>query len=165
MHSWRVLILPFLEQSEVYSAYNFSEPWNGPNNAKLADRVGSIFRRPEASGSRFIDFVAVVGNDTVFPGDRSLALGEIKDGTSRTIMFAEIAHSDIPWMEPRDLMLEQMTFRVNASDGRGIGSYYQDVRVAMVDGSVRVLKESIKADRLRALLTANGGEVLDKDPF
>jgi Protein of unknown function (DUF1559) len=45
IHSWRVLILPFLEQQELYRAYNFDEPWNGPNNRKLASRVGKIYLR------------------------------------------------------------------------------------------------------------------------
>ena len=42
MHSWRVLILPLLEQRTTYDAYDFAEPWDGPNNRRLADRVGRI---------------------------------------------------------------------------------------------------------------------------
>src|SRR5437016_5175694 len=37
-HSWRVLILPFIEQQRLYNEYNFDEPWDGPNNRKLASR-------------------------------------------------------------------------------------------------------------------------------
>ena len=36
MHSWRVLILPYLDRDDLYKAYNFTEPWDGPNNKKLA---------------------------------------------------------------------------------------------------------------------------------
>jgi Protein of unknown function (DUF1559) len=43
MHSWRVLILPFLAQQELYRAYNFDEPWNGPNNRNLESRIGNIY--------------------------------------------------------------------------------------------------------------------------
>lgn len=47
MHSWRVLILPFLEQQNLYAAYHFDEPWDGPNNRKLAGRIGQVFRRSD----------------------------------------------------------------------------------------------------------------------
>ena len=43
-HSWRVLILPFVEQKALYKRYNFDEPWNGPNNRKLAGRRPDVIR-------------------------------------------------------------------------------------------------------------------------
>ncbi|HZW34640.1 MAG TPA: DUF1559 domain-containing protein [Isosphaeraceae bacterium] len=49
MHGWRVLILPFLEQSAVYNQYDFSEPWDGPNNPRMtrsAAMIRLICRRP-----------------------------------------------------------------------------------------------------------------------
>ena len=52
MHSWRVLILPFLEQRELYNAYNFAEPWDGPNNRKLADGSGGSTSAPAWSRIR-----------------------------------------------------------------------------------------------------------------
>jgi hypothetical protein len=167
MHSWRVLILPFLEQGALYNAYNFAEPWNGPNNARLGTRVGNIFRRPDArEDSVMTSFVAVVGPETGFTGVKSLKLEEIGDGTSKTIMFVEIANSDIHWMEPRDLAFSRLSFKVN--DPRqpgGIGSTYGDVRIALMDGSVRQLKDGISPRVLRALLTASGGEPITLDEF
>jgi hypothetical protein len=166
MHSWRVLLLPFLEQSGIYNAYNFDEPWDGPNNAKLAGRIGNIFRRPEAAGdSVMTSFVAVVGPETVFPGARPLKFEELGDGTPKTILFVEMRDADIPWMEPRDLAFDRMNFKVNSPDGRGIGSPYGDARIALADGSVRVLKDSLDQKIVRSLLTANGGEVVDQDGF
>ena len=161
MHSWRVLLLPFLEQHTVYAAYNFAEPWDGPNNRKLADKVGSIYRRPgDEPGSTLTQFVAVVGEETVFPGARSLKFDEITDGSSKTILFVEVADSDIPWMEPRDLAFDRMPMRVNAPGTHAprIGSTYPDVRVAFADGMVHRIKDSTAPATLRALLTARGGE-------
>jgi len=166
MHSWRVLLLPYLNQSEVYNAYNFNEPWDGPNNSKLAGRIGSIFRRPESeTDSEMTSFVAVVGPETAFPGARSLKLEDIGDGTSNTIMFVEIPKSNIPWMEPRDLSFDRMSFKVNATDGRGIGSPYGDARIALMDGMVKTVKNNFSPKLLKALLTANGGEVVNPDSF
>jgi hypothetical protein len=41
MHSWRVLMLPFIDHVQVYDEYDFAEPWDGPHNRKLADRIYS----------------------------------------------------------------------------------------------------------------------------
>jgi hypothetical protein len=166
MHSWRVLILPFLEQSGLYNAYNFDEPWDGPNNAKLAGQIGRTFRRPEAPGdSVMTSFVAVVGPETVFPGARPMKFEEVGDGAAETILFVEVCDADIPWMEPRDLRFDRPDFRINAPGGRGIGSPYGDARIALADGSVRELKDCLDPKIVRALLTANGGEVVDLDGF
>ena len=167
MHSWRVLLLPYLDQHELYAAYNFAEPWDGPNNRKLADKgAGNIFRRPEDEpGSPLTRFVAVVGEETVFPGARSIKLDDITDGTNKTILFVEVADSDINWMEPRDLAFDRMPMRVNAPGMRAprIGSTYPDVRVAFADGMIRRIKDAISPATLRALLTARGGEPIADD--
>lgn len=39
VHSWRVLIQPYMHHEEVFERYDFSEPWNGPHNAALAKSV------------------------------------------------------------------------------------------------------------------------------
>jgi hypothetical protein len=166
MHSWRVLLLPYLEQSEVYNAYNFSEPWNGPNNSKLAGRIGSIFRRHDSNEDPTkTSFVAIVGAETAFPVARALKLEDIGDGTSNTIMFVEIPNSDISWMEPRDLVFDHMSFKVNPPRGRGIGSPLGAARIALVDGSVRNLKDNVDPKVLRALITANGGETVKAEEY
>lgn len=52
-HSWRVLVLPYVEQSDLHEAYSFAEPWDGPNNRKLAGRMPRLFafRGTERPGS------------------------------------------------------------------------------------------------------------------
>ena len=66
------------------------------------------------------------------PGSRTLTVEDIKDGTKSTIMFVEIANSDINWMEPRDLVFDQMSFRVNDPKGKGLGSPYGGTRIALM---------------------------------
>jgi Protein of unknown function (DUF1559) len=86
IHSWRVLILPFLEQQELYSAYNFAERWNGPNNRNLTSRVGSIYLRSglESDQIHTTSFVAVVGPQTaVRTGD----MGNTRSGTWVTVSW------------------------------------------------------------------------------
>ena len=49
MHSWRILILPYLEGPSAYQGYDFNEPWDGPNNRQLAEQIPGVFRCPEAT--------------------------------------------------------------------------------------------------------------------
>ena len=64
MHSWRVLILPWLEQKAIYDQYRFDEPWDGPNNRKLHDLIVSPYACPSHPGRRdSTSYVTVVGAD------------------------------------------------------------------------------------------------------
>ena len=54
---------------EVYAAYDFGEPWDGPNNRRLIARMPDIFRCPTDSHAPAgtTNYVAVVGNETAWP--------------------------------------------------------------------------------------------------
>ncbi len=169
-HSWRTLLLPYLEYGDLYNAYNLEQPWDSPDNLRLARNPGrslNTFRRPEDPdpGSILTKFVAVVGPRTAFPGAGSLRFDDITDGLPNTISFVEIAESDILWSEPRDLPFDRMSFRLNDPDhpALSIGSPYGDARGAFADGSVRHLDDSLTPPVLRALLTANGGEPIERN--
>ena len=162
MHSWRVLILPFLEQRELYDAYDFAEPWDGPNNRKLADRVGMIYLRSglESGHDRTTSFVAVVGPETAWRGAESLSYKDLAEGTKDTLMVVEVPDGQFRWMEPRDLRFDRMSFRINDGSGRGLGSRLGGARVVSADGMVRTLPDGFDPVKLRAMLTADGGEAI-----
>ena len=109
MHSWRVLILPFLHYEKLYQQYDFAEPWNGPKNSLLAKRIPHEYRCPAAqeANSWATSYVAVVGPATAWPGSKCVRFQDIKDGTSDTILLVEVADATIPWMEPRDMRFER----------------------------------------------------------
>jgi hypothetical protein len=165
MHSWRVLILPFLEQKDLYNAYNFAEPWDGPNNRRLADKVGRIYLRSGLEGGqdRSTSFVAVVGPGTAWPGSKPLSVKDVGDGTSNTLLAVEVPDGQFSWMEPRDLRLDAMSLRINDGSGRGLGSRLGGARVVSADGTVRTLPDDLDPALLRAMMTANGGEAIDWD--
>ncbi len=112
MHSWRVLILPQLGQEELYQAYDFTEPWNGTHNRKLHDRIVDVYRCPKnkQSDSTVTTYVAVVGDETMWPEGKRVTFSDIHDGETSTIFIIEISNSDIHGMEPRDLRFEEMSF-------------------------------------------------------
>lgn len=169
MHSWRVLILPYLDGSTVYRQYRFDEPWNGPHNRLLADQyVGNIFYCPGAphcDHSHFTDYVAVVGPETAFPGSRTTNLKDFQDGTENTILVVETANSEIHWMEPRDLRMEDMSFEVNDQARPSISSRHPQGPAVVFADQVRAyrLSSSVRAETVKALATIAGQEPVSMD--
>ncbi len=105
-------------------------------------------------------FVAVVGPRTVFPGATSRRIKDITDGTTNTILIAEMSESGIHWMEPRDLDFNEMSFQVNDPSGKSIRSKHRGIaHAALADGSVRAISEDIDPEVLKTLLTIADGEI------
>ena len=171
MHSWRVLILPYIEEHALYQAYKFDEPWDGPNNRRLARMTPALLTScPSWDGDSWSGtacYVAVVGPDTMWPGAGSRESGEIMDEPANTLMLVEAPDAGIHWIEPRDLTVEQLT----EIAGRGVGgrgndphksdSYYwwtAGWHAVFADGHVEFLNDRIPPDVLRAATTAAGGE-------
>jgi hypothetical protein len=162
-HSWRVLILPYIEQESLFREYDFNEPWDGPNNRKLASRMPKIYRFSPLSDSEspVTNYLAVVGEGTLWPGDGSATLEDVTDGLGQTIQIVENSGLGVHWMEPRDLEFATMSFELGRPDG--VSSWYQDPAIVTADGSVRLLKRELRPETLRALLTIRGGERLEEN--
>jgi hypothetical protein len=166
MHSWRVLLLPFMEESDLFEQYRFDEPWDGPNNRKLHMPVW-CYRCPSATDNDVAtNYVAVVGPATAWPGTKSTKFSDFADGTSNTIMVVEIANSGIHWMEPRDLHVVQMNTKINGKPGQGISSNHPTgACVLFADGSARFLYDNLPPETVKALLTIDGGEKVSPDDW
>lgn len=165
MHSWRVLLLPFLGQTQVYKEYRFDEPWNSSNNSKLGLRLAGLYVCPEEYGLKgrnrvtMTSYVAVLGPDTMWPGNGAVKFSDVKDGSGKTISVVEIKNSGIHWLEPRDLEFSSMASTVNHPSIPGISSVHKKgAKVLFVDGHVWFLSEDLPAQTIQALLTRNGGE-------
>ncbi|HLA85506.1 MAG TPA: DUF1559 domain-containing protein [Thermoguttaceae bacterium] len=166
MHSWRVLILPFLDQEELYKKYRFDEPWDGPNNKILVNEMPPCYRCPNQPAGFHLgetNYVAVVGPRAAWRTDRAVVREEIRDGDLWTILVVETKDSGIPWTAPRDLPWPPMPTQVNPSSGAGISSRHPGGAMALfADGYVYFLPDSNK--KVAAMLTIDGGEpVTEKD--
>ncbi len=153
--SWRVLILPYIEQDVLYKQFKLDEPWDSPNNRPLLDRMPAIYASGrKQSGQTTTRFRVFVGPGAAFERNVHTRMIEMIDGTSNTIMVVEAADA-VPWTKPDELdfpVMAQMT-----KLGRSPGA---PVLVLMGDGSVRVLSRATGDPVLRAMLTRNGGEVV-----
>lgn len=174
-HSWRVLILPYLERQDLYQKYRFDEPWDGPHNKSLVAEIPAVYRCPTETGLRgescTTSYVMLVGPHAISDGPTARRLADITDvdehdGGSNTIVLVEAAGRGINWMEPRDLNVEEMTFCITClRDGEAactendITSCHEGMTcVAFSDGSVRCLSPNVDRTLLKALTTIDGGE-------
>jgi prepilin-type processing-associated H-X9-DG protein len=163
MHSWRVLILPYVGHQALYDQYDFSEPWDGPNNSRLAAQMPQFFRCPSdpATGGTTTDYVGVSGPGTMFDGPKSANFALIRDGSSNTLAVVEFAGGGVNWMEPRDLDASQLAGVVSPPDGQNISSYHPGgANAAFADGHVQFLSGAINVQVLKALTTIAGSEAV-----
>jgi hypothetical protein len=165
MHSWRVLILPFLEQTALYNQYDFREPWNGPNNITLLNRMPLIFSCPSrfSSPTNLTSFVAITGPGTMFPGAASVRFADVTDGPARTLMMVEVNNQNIPWTAPVDLDVRTMSLKVNDPSVPGISSTHPHGAHICLGESRHFLREEVSADALRALITIAGRDGVGYD--
>jgi hypothetical protein len=164
MHSWRVLVLQFIDE-DLYRQYSFNEPWDGPNNRRLADKIRGIYHCPSDPGSPDNrSFVAVVGPGTAWPATGSVKTSDMRDGPENTIWVVETAESGINWMEPRDLTFGQMDFHVNGESRNSISSCHTgSANVISADCRVIVLRDTLQPETVRAMLTIAGDETISPD--
>lgn len=161
MHSWRVLILPFIEERSLYESYDFNEPWNGPHNSKLADKMPNIFHMPsEPPSSSMTNIVAIAGPGTAFPGSQSTRKADFTDGLDNTILLTEITDSKINWLEPKDLHVEEMSFTINDKQKPSLSCSRKRGPFVVFGDSIHTHQVSalLQPEALRALTTIAGAE-------
>jgi len=139
-HSWRILLLPYIGEYELYKDYNFDEPWDGPNNRNLQTRMPKYYAcpsDPENLERGRTNYFAVVGRDTAFPGAKPTKIDDVSRPRDQSILVVEAIGQDINWMEPRDLSFDNMSFEINDPNLPSISSKHQAHNVVMVDGTIQ----------------------------
>jgi hypothetical protein len=111
--SWRVLILPYLEEDRLYQQFHLDEPWDSPHNVALLSSMPRVFSAPtdlpvEARAEPFSTFYQVfTGEGTAFEGYQGLRLPQdFPKGTSNTFLVVEAGQA-VPWTKPDDLSYPQ----------------------------------------------------------
>ncbi len=161
LHSWRTLILPFLElgSDELYESIDFSKPWDDPANAKARDTVVQVYQCPSADpADGLTTYLGVVGPDCAFSGPESRTLADITDDNHSTLMYVDAPlDRAVHWMSPVDVSENELLSLGDDSNIQHPGG----VNAAFVDGSVRFLYLDFDPDELRAILTIAGGESVE----
>ena len=152
-YSWRVALLPYLEQIVLYRQYHFDEPWDGPHNRKLLAQMPAVFRGwEEPADSTNSCYFVLTGPGTIFDGREGTTFAQIRDGLSNTILAVE-AKRDIPWTKPEDIPYDAQKPLPK------LGGYFEGgFHVAMADGSVPFLSSTASEKILRLLITKADGQ-------
>ncbi|CAN5690205.1 hypothetical protein BH23PLA1_BH23PLA1_05320 [soil metagenome] len=162
--SWRVSILPFLEQQAVFAAYNFDVAWDhSSNNTAINARISTYVcpSEPTRAGEELhTHYQMITGPGTMFdPARRAVtSFGDITDGSSNTLFIVESRQS-VHWASPQDIVIDTTNPAGTPSPAPG-SSHPGGYNAAMVDGSIRFLKDSVAPDVLRAMMSIRGGEIL-----
>jgi hypothetical protein len=163
--SWRVAILPYIEQANLYRQFKLDEPWDSPANKRLSQTVIPMFLSPSAGpvaspdGYGMTHYKGVAGPGTMFDPKGKLTFAGVTDGLSNTIMVIETADA-IPWAKPGDFQFDPAKpLPKLASPGMA------DMFNALLgDGSVRVINTKATSEKtIKAAFTRSGGEVLGPD--
>jgi len=159
--SWRVHILPYIEQKALYDQFKLDEPWDSPHNLPLSKIMPPTFVSPnslEVEAGKTV-YLRPKGKEMVLGGTTpdgepipGFNLGGIVDGTSNTLFLVEAdADQAVPWTKPDDLNVDLKQPR------RGLGKQMHGRFIAaFLDGTVRVLDETIPDQTIGNIMTPDG---------
>lgn len=154
--SWRVLILPELEENELFRQFNLDEAWDGPTNKPLAAKMPAVYapvRGKPKPGETF--YQVFTGPKSLFDGKTLRTMRSITDGAANTGMVFEAATS-VPWTKPGDLAFDE------AKDLPKLGGVFGGVcHVVLCDGIVKALRTDADATELKRLIMPADGHPVD----
>jgi len=161
--SWRVAILPYMDEQALYDKFKLDEPWDSPHNKPLLDRMPEFLLCPSRSQSdpTLTHYLGFEGKRALFEKGAKIRFKDVYDGTSNTLAVVE-AEEGTPWTKPSDLPFDEAA----PPSLYGAGSKHPGGFNALkVDGSTRFIKKSIGPLIFKVLITRNGGEVLGPDAY
>ncbi|MEM8944548.1 MAG: DUF1559 domain-containing protein [Planctomycetota bacterium] len=183
LHSWRVLILPYLEHGNLYKRVKLDEPWDSLENQKLWQYMPDVYRCPSCDiacgygaapyAAHSTNYFAAIGADTCWPGSHPVSFRQISDGCSNTILFVDAVILGSCWMEPRDLTMGE-AMEVLCGDNQlghltvdagffSTSTYSYYGQAAFADGHCKMIYNGADRGLAAAMLTRSGNETLDAD--
>lgn len=161
MHSWRVLLLPFLGHSDIYSRYNLSVPWDDPMNMQIVGEMPNVYRSFGDPDSGFYDtrFVVIRGKETLFPDGGGVTKDDIQDEQESLLLVVEKNGPGISWIQPEDLILNRDSLLIE-NDPANAATLTSSLtgNVVMADGEVFLLPDITSQQLMRDMATRKGQE-------
>ena len=169
--SWRVHVLPYIEEGNLYERFNLDEPWDSPHNIQLLGEMPSTFECPNVVLEPGFTVYQVPYTDLATNSDLNdialfdtsgvgTGISQIRDGTSFTAMVLEVnPEAAVEWTKPADWEFDP------ADPTRDLGGVNPStIIVGFADGSTQRLPKSIDPKIMKAIMTRAGGEVLPRSP-
>lgn len=155
LHSWRTLILPYLDQAPLFKQIDLSKPWDAPENAELFKARVSAYDCPNlASRGNKTTYVAIAGPDSGFRSDAARSLADFPPNSEALVVMEVDADHAVPWMSPQDASPELITSLVaKAKMPHSAGCH-----ALRVDGTVISVPATMPANGLRAKMSISAAK-------
>jgi prepilin-type processing-associated H-X9-DG protein len=172
LHSWRTLLLPYLEEEMLYKTIDLTKPWDDPVNERAMKTVVNAYECPSHSFDSEkcqTTYLAIISPQSILRGGKSATKQAITDGLDKTVIVIEVPEDKaVPWMSPQDA--DETTFvdfmradhlPPNPEPGQAMRwSHMGTISHALfADGHIEDITPDAKtpAER-RALITIAGGD-------
>ncbi len=163
--SWRVHLLPFLGEDQLYQQFRLNEPWDSTHNKPLLAKIPAVFRSEpweflvaNELPAGYTTWVAPVGNGTAFGQSEIIKLDNITDGTSNSVWLIEVKpQRAVPWTAPQDYAFDPANpvADLNISpNGKFVAGF--------ADGSVSQLPANMAAKKLLHLFQISDGQIVER---
>jgi hypothetical protein len=155
--SWRVLLLPYVEQEELYKQFKLDEAWDGPNNKKLIEKMPAIFEIPLAKTAKGeTHYRGFSGTGALFEKGKKIHLRNMTDGSSNTAMIVE-AEKPCVWTRPDDLPFDMNKDELPKLGLPVLGGGF---RAVAADGAAVNIKPTITKEMLKYFIHMSDGHVV-----
>ena len=159
MHSWRVLILPFLDAADLYEKYDFAEPWNSPHNSRLQEVVDNRFRCPSCGLEKAeTNYVAVTGSGTMWAVIGVAVTDKEMEETSPRVLVVEMPQMKLNWMEPRDIGVDEAVSIIAHAKEEGRFIHSRGIQYVDTAQRLRVFSTEASASDIKSILLGSGYE-------
>jgi hypothetical protein len=149
LYSWRVEILPFLDQEALYKEFKRDEPWDSSHNLALLEKMPSVYApvKTTSAEAHCTYYQVFTGEKTPFPTGTALPMQRwLPERIDRTFLVAEAGEA-VPWTKPADIACDP------AAPLPKLGGLFADgFNVAWADGRTQFIARTVSERNLRAAI-------------
>ena len=162
LYSWRVLILPYIEQNGLYEQFDKTKAWDAPENIGISSMMISVYHSPSDSSlaPNGTNYFCFMGPNTAFPKDKAISFNEMTDGSSNTLVAIETKGIAGSWAAPIDIDVATIQPVLGNAPGQIQPCYPGGTNIGLADGSVRFLPSNIAPSVLPPLIDRRDGQMV-----
>lgn len=155
LHSWRVLILPYLDENELYSKIDLTVPWDHPNNLAFHNQMPEIYHcLADPTNDGTTAYLMATGPNCFGNQAEERQFDDFLDGTSYTVAIIESTTKRTNWMSPNDISIEDLLKLQNQTDASTLitSNHPGGSNVGFADGSASFIDDTTTVNEWISLM-------------